>query len=300
MIALEARGAGKRYGRVWALENCDLAIPAGHVVALVGPNGAGKSTLLHLTVGVARLSAGELTVLGEPAGSARARDQIGFVAQDTPLYKNLSAEETLRLGRDMNRSWDERLAADRLRAVGVPLKRKVGGLSAGQQSQLALTLALATRPRLLILDEPMASLDPVARHDFMASLMESVSQHGISVVLSSHVVSELERVADYLVILNHGTVTLAGPVDELLAEHVLAAGPRLSQDDQHAWPGAVSQMTAMGYSSVLVRTRDRATLPPGWQLSELGLEDLVLAYLRQPAAAGQEHPVPGRLHRAVT
>lgn len=283
MTALDARGLGKRYGHFWALRNCDLSLADGSVVALVGPNGAGKSTLLHLAVGLAKPTEGEITVLsGEVAGSANARDGIGFVAQDAPLYKNLSVEETLRLGQDLNQTWDRRLAERRVAALALPRKRKVGKLSGGQQSQLALTVALAKRPQLLILDEPVARLDPVARHDFMGSLMESVSEDGISVLLSSHVVSELERVADSLIVLNHGSVQLAGRTDDLLDEHVLLTGtghPPASVNVIHEAP-------AKGYSAWLVRDLDPAKAPAGWQLSSVGLEELVLAYLRQPATSG--------------
>jgi ABC-2 type transport system ATP-binding protein len=298
MTALEARRLGKRYGHFWALENCDLAIPGGSVVALVGPNGAGKSTLLHLAVGLAKPTAGEITVLGgEPAGSPQALDGIGFVAQDAPLYKNLSVEETLRLGRHLNQTWDQKLAIARMAALGMRLKQKVGKLSGGQQSQLALTVALAKRPRLLILDEPVARLDPVARHDFMGSLMESVSEEGIAVVLSSHVVSELERVADYLVVLNHGAVRLAGPTADLLSEHMLMTGPSLPPAHHPASLNIIHEATAKGYSSLLVRARNLDAAPAGWQYSDVGLEELVLAYLRQPANPDQGHRAAYRLQR---
>ena len=201
MNVIEASGLGKRYGSTWALRECTLAIPAGHVAALVGPNGAGKTTLLNLAVGLAAPTAGIVTVLGgRPAGSPAALDGIAFVAQDTPLYKNLSAADMLHLTRNLNRRFDQGYAQARLGELGIPLKRKAGKLSGGQQAQLALTLALARRPRLLVLDEPMAMLDPLARHDFMATVMTAIADDGVSVVLSSHVLAELERVADYLIL----------------------------------------------------------------------------------------------------
>ena len=170
MNVVETSGLGKRYGGTWALRECSLAIPAGHVVALVGPNGAGKTTLLNLAVGLAEPTAGGATVLGGlPPGSPAALDGIAFVAQDTPLYKNLSAADMLHLNRNLNRRFDQHYAEARLAELGIPLKRKAGKLSGGQQAQLALTLALARLPRLLLLDEPVAMLDPVARHDFMAT-----------------------------------------------------------------------------------------------------------------------------------
>ena len=196
------------------------------MAALVGPNGAGKTTLLNLAVGLAAPTAGAVTVLGgRPAGSPAALDGIAFVAQDTPLYKNLSAADMLHLTRNLNRHFDQPYAEARLAELGIPLKRKAGKLSGGQQAQLALTLALARRPRLLVLDEPMAMLDPVARHDFMATVLTAAVDDGVSVLLSSHVLAELERVADYLILLSRGRVQVAGEVDDLLAAHRVLTGP---------------------------------------------------------------------------
>jgi ABC-2 type transport system ATP-binding protein len=220
MNVVEASGLGKRYGGTWALRECTLEIPAGRVAALVGPNGAGKSTLLNLAVGLAAPSAGEVTVLGgRRAGSPAALDGIAFVAQDTPLYKSLSVADMIYVTRSLNRRFDQPYANARLEELGIPLRRKAGRLSGGQQAQLALTLALARRPRLLILDEPVAMLDPVARHDFMATVLAAVAADGVSVLLSSHVLTELERVAGYLVLLSQGRVRLAGEVEDLLAAH---------------------------------------------------------------------------------
>jgi len=220
MNVVEANGLGKRYGRAWALRECTLDIPAGRVAALVGPNGAGKSTLLNLAVGLSVPSAGVVTVLGgRRAGSPAALDGIAFVAQDTPLYKNLSVADMIYVTRRLNRRFDQPYAQARLDDLGIPPKRKAGKLSGGQQAQLALTLALARRPRLLVLDEPVAMLDPVARHDFMATVLAAASADGVSVLLSSHVLTELERVASYLILLFRGRVQLAGDVDDLLAAH---------------------------------------------------------------------------------
>src|SRR5579859_5667259 len=220
MNVIETSGLGKRYGGAWALHECTLAIPDGCVAALVGPNGAGKSTLLNLAVGLSAPSAGEVTVLGgRPAGSPAALDGIAFVAQDTPLYKTLSVADMLYVTRNLNRRFDQSYAQARLDELGIPPKRRAGKLSGGQQAQLALTLALARRPRLLVLDEPVAMLDPVARHDFMATVMAAASASGVSVLLSSHVLTELERVASYLILLSRGRVRLAGEVGDLLAAH---------------------------------------------------------------------------------
>jgi ABC-2 type transport system ATP-binding protein len=220
MNVIESRGLGKRYRRKWALRDCTLAIPGGHIVALVGPNGAGKTTLLTMAVGLTRPTQGSLSVLGgEPAGSPAALDRIAFVAQDAPLYRNLPVADMLHLARNLNLRWDQGRAQERLTQLEIPLSQKVGELSGGQKAQLALTIALARRPALLVLDEPLASLDPVAREDFMASVVEAAGRDGISVVLSSHVLAELERVATYLIVLARGQVQVAGTVKELLATH---------------------------------------------------------------------------------
>jgi ABC-2 type transport system ATP-binding protein len=220
MNVLEASGLGKRYGSTWALSECTLSIPAGHVTALIGPNGAGKSTLLNIAVGLAASSSGSVTVLGgRTPGSMAALDGIAFVAQDTPLYKNLSVADMIYVTRNLNRRFDRAFAESRLAELGIPLKRRSGKLSGGQQAQVALTLALARRPQLLVLDEPVAMLDPIARHDFMAAVQAAAAQDGVSVLLSSHVLTELERVTGYVVLLSRGRVRLAGEVKDLLATH---------------------------------------------------------------------------------
>jgi ABC-2 type transport system ATP-binding protein len=292
MNVIETHGLGKRYGRTWALRDAALAVPGGYVVALVGPNGAGKTTLLHMSVGLTRPTTGRLTVLGgEPAGSLAALDQIAFVAQDAPLYKNLSVADMLHLTRNLNRRWDQQRAETRLEELHIPLDRKVGKLSSGQQAQLALTLALARRPRLLVLDEPLASLDPLARHDFMASVMAAVTEDGLSVVLSSHVIADLERVADYLIVLSHGQVQVAGEVDALLTEHRLLTGPAAAADDLAKRHAVVHARRAGTQAHLLVRCQRAAEpAPTGWEAHPVGLEELVLAYLREPGAGALPGP----------
>jgi ABC-2 type transport system ATP-binding protein len=293
MSVLEASGLGKRYGGTWALRECSLAIPAGHVVALVGPNGAGKSTLLNLAVGLAAPSAGGLTVLGGcPPGSPAALDGIAFVAQDTPLYKNLSATDMVHLTRNLNRQLDEAYAEARLAELCIPLKRKSGRLSGGQQAQLGLTLALARRPRLLVLDEPVAMLDPIARHDFMATVLMAAADDGVSVVLSSHVLPELERVADYIILLSQGRVQVAGEVDDLLASHRMLTGPA-AQADTYAERPVVHVRRAEAQAHLLVRATADDPVPPGWEAHPVGLEELALAYLREPGAVALPGPVRG-------
>jgi ABC-2 type transport system ATP-binding protein len=302
MNVIETRGLGKRYHQTWALRECSLAIPAGHVAALVGPNGAGKTTLLNLTVGLATPSAGVVTVLGGMlAGSPAALDGIAFVAQDTPVYKNLSVTDMLHLTRNLNRHFDRGYAQARLDELGIPLRRKAGKLSGGQQAQLALTLALARRPRLLVLDEPLANLDPLARHDFMATVMAAVAEKregedggGMSVVLSSHVLAELERVADYLILVSGGRVQVAGEVDDLLAGHRVLTGPA-ADAGRHAELAVVHERRAEAQAHLLVRTSGPAdAVPPGWEAHPVGLEELVLSYLREPGAGALPGPARAR------
>jgi ABC-2 type transport system ATP-binding protein len=242
MNVLEASGLGKRYGGTWALRECTLEIPAGHVAALIGPNGAGKTTLLNLAVGLAAPSAGGVTVLGgRPAGSPAALDGIAFVAQDTPLYRNLSVADMIYVTRSLNRRFDKQYAEARLAELGIPQKRRTGKLSGGQQAQLALTLALARRPQLLVLDEPVAMLDPVARRDFMDTVQTAASADGVCVLLSSHVLAELERVASYLVLLSRGRVRLAGEVAGLLAAHRQASLEELALTYLRETPAEVAK-----------------------------------------------------------
>ena len=287
MNVLESKGLGKRFGNHWALRDCTLAIPAGHVTALVGPNGAGKTTLLNLTVGLAAQTTGIVTVLGGlPAGSPAALDGIAFVAQDTPLYKNLSAADTLHMTRNLNRRFDERYAKARLGELGIPLERKAGKMSGGQQAQLALTLALARHPQLLVLDEPMAMLDPLARHDFMATVMTAIADDGVSVLLASHVLAELERVADYLVLMSGGSVQVAGEVDDLLASHYVLTGPATEASAVSRRLNVVNARIGEAQANLFVRTNGMTdAAPPGWDAHPVSLEELTLAYMRHPRAA---------------
>ena len=311
MNVIETSGLGKRYGHTWALRECTLAVPAGHLTALVGPNGAGKTTLMNMCVGLAVPTAGTASVLGgQPAGSPAALDGIAFVAQDAPLYKNLSAGDMLHLTRNVNRRWDQGYAEGRLAELGIPLKKKTGKLSGGQQAQLALTLALARRPRLLVLDEPLAMLDPLARHDFMASVMAAAAgkgegeEGGVSVVLSSHALAELERVADYLILLSGGRVQVAGEVDDLLACHHVLTGPAAEADDCAARLHVVHARRAEAQAHLLVRTSGADPyfdpVPPGREAHPVSLEELVLAYLRAPGAAALPGPVRARDAEGVT
>jgi ABC-2 type transport system ATP-binding protein len=293
--AVVTRRLGKRYGRTWALRDCTLAIPAGRVVALIGPNGAGKTTLLQLAVGLITQTCGEITVLdGIAPGSPQALDGIAFVAQDTPLYKYLSVADTLHLVASLADTWDGHYARTRLDALGIPLGRKVGRLSGGQQAQVALAVALGRHPRLLVLDEPVAELDPLARHDFMSVLMEAVAEGGVSVVFSSHVLSELERVCDYLILLSHGHVQVAEGTEELLHTHRVFTGPLEQADAVVRDLSVVEDRRAGRQARLLVRTSPRPAVPAGWEEHPSNLEEIVLSYLRSPASSALSGPTSPR------
>jgi ABC-2 type transport system ATP-binding protein len=294
MTAVETHGVGKRYGRSWALRDCSVSVPSGHVVALVGPNGAGKSTLLNMAVGLTMPTSGEITVLdGVAPGSAPALDRIAFVAQGTPLYGNLSVADTLRLVASVSGRWDGANAEARLRNLAIPLRRKVAKLSGGQHAQVALAVALARHPEVLILDEPVASLDPLARHDFMAVLMAAVAEDGVTVLLSSHVVAELEKVCDYLIVLAGGRVQVAGDVDDLIGTHHVFTGPTAQLDAVLGHFDVVVEHRAERQSVVLVRAADPPVPPFGWKIEPTHLEELVLSYLRVPSASALPGPTTG-------
>lgn len=285
--ALEARGLGKRYGRRWALSDCTLSVPAGHVAGLVGPNGAGKTTLLQLAVGLLRPTSGTVQVLGgQPAAGPGQLARVGFVAQDTPLYAGLSVGEHLRLGGWLNPRWDHEMAERRIGQLDLDPGQRAGKLSGGQRAQLALTLALAKRPDLLILDEPVASLDPLARREFLRHLMEAVAEHDVSVLLSSHLVADLERVCDYLVVLAAGHVQLTGEVEKLLASHCRLTGPR---HDPGRLPAGqhVIEASHTGRQSTLIVRSEGPVHDPAWTVGQLSLEDVVLAYMSQAGTAGR-------------
>jgi ABC-2 type transport system ATP-binding protein len=288
---VRARGLGKRFGRRWALSDCTLEIPAGRVTGLVGPNGAGKTTLLSLAVGLLTPTTGTIEVCGgRPASGPAQLAEVGFVAQDTPLYPRLSVSDHLRLGARLNPRWDDAAAHSRIERLGLDPRQRAGQLSGGQRAQLALTLGLAKRPELLILDEPVASLDPLARREFLQILMEAVAEHELSVLLSSHVVSDLERVCDHLVVLVDSEVRIEGEVETLLASHHRLSGPRRDTGTLPADQHLVSASHTDRQTTLVVRT-EAPVLDPTWSVGSLGLEDLVLAYMERPAAAlGDRRP----------
>jgi ABC-2 type transport system ATP-binding protein len=285
--AIVARGLGKQYGRKWALSDCTLTIPAGHVVGLVGPNGAGKTTLLNLATGMLDPTTGTIEVLGgAPAADAAQLAKVGYVPQDTPVYAGLTVADHLRLGAAMNPAWDDDLARRRIDGLRLDPKQKAGKLSGGQRAQLVLTLAIAKRPQLLILDEPIASLDPLARREFLQALMEATAEHELSVVMSSHLIADLERVCDYLIVLVTGRVQLAGEVDDLLGCHYLLTGPRRDPATLPASQQVITASHVGRQTSLLVRT-ETPVHDPAWAVDQVGIEDLVLAYMSQADAAGR-------------
>jgi ABC-2 type transport system ATP-binding protein len=284
---IEATGLGKRYGRKWALTDCSIEIPAGHVVGLVGPNGAGKSTLLNLAVGLLGPTSGSIAVLGQtPAHDPAQLGRVGFVAQDTPVYSGLTVADHLGLGAHLNPTWDQAAAESRIEQLGLDPTQRAGKLSGGQRAQLALTLAVAKRPDVLILYEPVASLDPLARREFLQILMETVAEHDVSVILSSHLMADLERVCDYLVVLVASRVQLAGEVDELLASHRRLIGPRREANSLPANQVVIESSHTERQSTFVVRTED-PIFDPAWTVEPVGLEDLVLAYMGQAAAVAR-------------
>jgi ABC-2 type transport system ATP-binding protein len=289
---LKTRNLTRRYGRRPALSDCTLSIPPGRVAGLVGPNGAGKTTLLHLAVGLLSPTSGTIEVLGSrPAAGPAQLARVGFVAQDTPAYAGLSVADHLRLGAHLNPGWDGRMAHGRITQLGLDPRQRAGKLSGGQRAQLALTLAVAKRPDLLILDEPVAGLDPLARREFLQNLMDFVAEPGASVVLSSHLVADLERVCDYLIVLAASRVQLAGEVDDLLATHHRLIGPRR---DPATLPGGqqVIQASHTDRQTTVIIRADGPVHDPAWTVEQLSLEDLVLAYMSQAAGPdNRQRPV---------
>ena len=286
---LETHAVAKRYRHRWALADCTLSIPAGHVVGLVGPNGAGKTTLLHLATGLLAPTSGTIEVLGgQPAAGPAQLAKVGFLAQDPALYASLSVAEHLRLGAHLNPGWDARLAADRISGLGLDPAQRAGKLSGGQRAQLALTMALAKRPEALLLDEPVASLDPLARRQFLQDLMVAAAGGGLSIIMSSHLIGDLERVCDYLIVITAAQVRLAGEVDRLLSAHQLLTGPRRDRPSMPRGHQIIQQSYTVRQTTLLVRD-GHPVHDPAWTSSPVGLEDMVLAYLSQP---GGELPGP--------
>ena len=290
---LQAHALGKSYGQRQALTDCTLEIPLGHVVGLVGPNGAGKTTLLKIACGMLAPTTGRIVVLGEPPAAGPAQlARVGYVAQDTPTYASLSVADHLKLGAKLNPRWDANLARARIDQLDLDPRQRAGKLSGGQRAQLALTVAVAKRPELLILDEPVASLDPLARRDFLRHLMESVAENDTSVILSSHLVSDLERVCDYLIVLVASRVLLTGETEDLLAQHHRIVCSRRQATDLPPELDVIWAEHTDRQSTFIVRSQTE--VPAGyWSAQHLELEDLVLAYMESAADRGRRpttHP----------
>jgi len=278
-MAIETRGLGKRFGSTWALQDCTVCVPRGRVSALVGPNGAGKTTLIRLLVGLRAPSAGQALVLGrQPRQSKEFLASVGYLAQEAPLYKRLTADEHLDLGAHLNLRWDKVVATDRLRALQIPLDRPVGTLSGGQRSQVALGLALAKRPEVLLLDEPVAALDPLARQAFLSSLAEAVAGGELTVVLSSHLLHDLERVCDHVILLAASRAQLCDDIEVVLESHKCLVGRRRNAADTGAAFNVVKAVHSERQSRLLVHTKAPVT-DPTWEVSDVGFEDVVLAYM---------------------
>ena len=280
---------GKCYGKRWALQHCTVTIPRGSVSALIGPNGAGKSTFLRLAVGLATPSSGLVSVFGRDPeiDAARVLPRIGFVAQDRPLYPRLSVQEMCDVGSRLNKGWDRTFAISHLQDLGIDLKQKTGKLSGGQQAQLALVLALAKHPDLILLDEPTSSLDPLARREFLQVLMDAVVANGATVVLSSHHVADLERVCDHLVIIARGKVRAYGELEGFRDAHKLVVGQRAAPEEIMKLGEVVHASTTERQTTALVRPNGHL-FDARWHVQPVGFEEIILGYLAESGTVASD------------
>jgi ABC-2 type transport system ATP-binding protein len=283
VIALEAFELGKRYRRREVLDGCSFQIPAGRICALVGPNGAGKSTLLTLAAGLLAPSRGRVEVFGSRAGAQDTRPMVGFLPQDRPLYPQLSVDEHLRLGFELNPRWS--WAAAELALGEIPGDARVETLSGGQRARLALALVLGKQPDLLLLDEPMAQLDPLARHEVTSVIMADAAERGTTVVISSHVLSELEPVCDHLIMIDAGRIRLAADTEELIGCHTVVTAVRGDGGEMPRELKLHSVIDArIGGRSITALIRPGALLPDDWIAAVPTLEEVVLGYMRNQLA----------------
>ncbi len=293
---IDARGLGKRFRREWGLRDCTLTIPEGAIVGLAGPNAAGKSTLLSLAAGLLAPSEGSIEVLGrDPLREPSVLAEVGYVAQGAPLYRSFTVAETIEFARRTNSCWDEELVADV--PTRIAPRTKVGSLSAGERARLALALVLAKRPRLVLLDEPFAGLDPLAGREFLQLLMDGVAETAATVVIASHVIADIERVCDHIVLLTGGGVRLEGDVEELLDSHRILMGPRRPLGSIRGVRSIVRERHSGRQLTLLVRS-DGPILDPSWTVERVGLEELLLAYMapeRMPESVPPER-LPLRWH----
>ncbi|MEU6115746.1 ABC transporter ATP-binding protein [Streptomyces sp. NPDC047117] len=283
--AVEAHGLGKKYRRGWALQDVSFRVPAGRICALVGPNGAGKSTFLGAATRLVRPTAGTLELFGVPVTDPAVLTRFSFLAQDKPLYKRFTVAETLRMGRELNPGWDQAAAERIVRSGDVPLTAKVGTLSGGQRTRVAFALAFGKRPRLLLLDEPMADLDPLARHELSGLLMAEAAEHGTTVIMASHVLPELEDMCDFLLVLTGGRLRMAGDTDVLLDAHALVTGATEDGTLPRALTAACTvvenRVTGRQFTALVRGDGPGAEVPEGpWETVSPGLEEVLLGHLR--------------------
>jgi ABC-2 type transport system ATP-binding protein len=287
VTAIQTKGLGKRYGSFWALENCTVSVPEGSVCALVGPNGAGKSTLLKLLTGLSSKSSGDSRVLNKaPKQYEDFLEDIGYLAQEIPLYKSLNTNDHIAMGKHLNKRWGDALIRKRLTELSIPLKKPVGKLSGGQRAQVALALALAKKPKLLLLDEPVAALDPLARHDFLSSLAQAVADGGLTVIMSSHLLADLERVSDHVIVLAAGKTQLCDNIETVLKNHKLLVGPRQENTKDEAGYSVIHETHTSKQSTLMVRLDSKTKLPAHWQTHEPNIEEIILAYMGQAKEGG--------------
>jgi len=278
---VETHELSKRYRRVTALSDCSVTVPESRICALIGPNGAGKTTLLRLLAGLARPTGGAVSVLGgAPRQDPAFLAEIGYLAQEIPLYRRLTAEDHIRAGAHLNPRWDASSVRTRLADLNIPLDRAVGTLSGGQRTQVALALTLAKRPRLLLLDEPVAALDPLARRHFLGTLTAAMADSGgeLTVVLSSHLIADLERICDHIILLAESRVQLCGDIDTLLAEHKVLVGPRKNTSALERAHTVVHAVRTARQATLLVRLGG-PVFDPAYEASDVDLEELVLGYM---------------------
>jgi ABC-2 type transport system ATP-binding protein len=288
--AIETSGLAKKYRRVTALSDCTISVPAGRISALVGPNGAGKTTLLRLLTGLAAPTAGRATVLGAtPRQDPGYLAEIGFLAQEIPLYRRLTAQDHIGIGTHLNPRWDGDSVRARLGGLRIPLDQRVGTLSGGQRAQVALALTLAKRPRVLLLDEPLAALDPLARQNFLAALAEAAVGGELTIVLSSHLIADIERICDHLILLADSRVQLCGDIDALLAEHRVLVGPRKDTTAIARAHTIVREDSTARQTTLLVRLNG-PVIDPAWAVEETNLEEMVLGYMTQGGAGAGTGP----------
>ncbi|MEU6330860.1 ABC transporter ATP-binding protein [Streptomyces sp. NPDC047049] len=284
--AIEAEGLGKKYRRGWALRDCSFRLPAGHICALVGPNGAGKSTFLGTATRLVQPTTGTLKLFGVPVSDPAVLQRVAFLAQDKPLYPRFTVAETLRLGRELNPRWDQALAERIVRSGKVPLSARIGTLSGGQRTRVAFALAFGKRPELLLLDEPMSDLDPLARHELSGLLMAEAAEHGTTVLMSSHMLAEMEVMCDYLLVLAEGRLRMAGQTDELVPAHQLVTGVAgadggVPEELSRQHTVVESRVTGRQFSALV---RPHGPLSDSWDSLTPSLEEVLLAYLRSPDA----------------